>query len=48
MKAAQILQDDAVMTMPFFHPVYTIIGKNVHGYEPHPTQYHQFNKIWKS
>ena len=48
MKAAQILQDDAVMTLPFFRPVYTIAGKNVHGFEAHPTQYHQFNKVWKS
>ena len=48
MKAAQILQDDAVMTLPFFRPVYTIAGKNVHGFAAHPTQYHQFNKVWKS
>jgi peptide/nickel transport system substrate-binding protein len=48
MKAAQILQGDAVMIMPLFRPIYTIVGKNVHGYEGHPTQYHQFNKVWKS
>lgn len=48
MKAAQILQDDAVMILPLFRPVYTIAGKNVHGWETHPTLYHQFNKVWKS
>jgi peptide/nickel transport system substrate-binding protein len=48
MKAAKILQDDAVMILPLFRPIYTIVTKNVQGYEGHPTQYHQFNKVWKS
>jgi peptide/nickel transport system substrate-binding protein len=48
MKAAKILQDDAVMIMPLFRPIYTIVTKNVQGYEGHPTQYHQFNKVWKA
>ena len=48
MKAAEILQTDCVMIMPLFRPIYTMVGKNVHGYEGHPTQYHQFNKVWKS
>lgn len=48
MKAAQILQDDCVMVMPLFRPIYTMVGKGVHDYEGHPTQYHQFNKVWKS
>ena len=48
MKAAKILQDDAVMIMPLFRPIYTIVTKNVQGYEGHPTQYHQFNKVWKT
>ncbi len=47
-KAEKILQDDAVMILPLFRPIYTIVGKNVHGYEGHPTQYHQFAKVWKS
>jgi peptide/nickel transport system substrate-binding protein len=47
-KAEKILQDDAVMILPLFRPIYTIVGKNVNGYEGHPTQYHQFNKVWKS
>ena len=46
--AEKILQDDAVMILPLFRPVYTIVTKNVNGYEGHPTQYHQFNKVWKS
>jgi len=45
--AAKILQDDAVMILPLYRPIYTIVGKSVHGYEGHPTQYHQFNKVWK-
>ncbi|MBV9287573.1 MAG: diguanylate cyclase, partial [Hyphomicrobiales bacterium] len=44
----KILQDDAVMVMPIWRPVYTIVAKNVNGYEGHPTEYHQFNKIWLS
>jgi len=46
--AEKMLQDDAVMVMPLFRPIYTIVGKTVMGYEGHPTQYHQFNKVWKS
>jgi len=42
----KILQDDAVMLQPVWRPVYTIATKKVHNYPPHPTQYHQFNKVW--
>ena len=42
----RILQDDAVMIQPIFRPVYTVVSKRVHGWPPHPTQYHQFNKVW--
>ena len=41
-----ILQDAAVMVQPIWRPVFTIAGTRVHGYPPHPTQYHQFNKVW--
>ena len=34
------------MVQPLFRPVYTIVRENVHGYPAHPTQYHQFNKVW--
>jgi peptide/nickel transport system substrate-binding protein len=44
----KMLQDDAVMILPMFRPVYTIVTANVNGYEGHPTQCHQFNKVWKS
>ena len=44
----KILQDDAVMVQPIFRPVYTIAAKSVHGYPGHPTQCHQFNKVWKA
>jgi hypothetical protein len=26
--------------------VFTIIGHNIQDYKAHPTQYHQFNKVW--
>lgn len=47
-KVEKILQDDAVMIQPLYRPVYTITSKSVHGYPGHPTQYHQFNKVWKA
>jgi peptide/nickel transport system substrate-binding protein len=46
--AEKILQDDAVMIMPIFRPVFTITSKKVNDYEAHPTEYHQFNKVWLS
>ena len=42
----KILQDDSIMVQPIWRPVYTIITSKVHNYPPHPTQYHQFNKVW--
>jgi len=45
-KVEQILQDAAVMIQPVWRPVFTITAKKVVGYPPHPTQYHQFNKVW--
>jgi peptide/nickel transport system substrate-binding protein len=45
-KVESILQDAAVMVQPIWRPVFTIASKKVHGYPPHPTQYHQFNKVW--
>jgi len=47
-KVEKILQDDAVMVQPIFRPVYTIVNASVNGYPGHPTQYHQFNKVWKA
>jgi peptide/nickel transport system substrate-binding protein len=45
---AKMLQDDAVMILPLFRPIYTVVTAKVNGYEGHPTQYHQFNKVWLS
>ena len=44
--AEKLLQDDCVMVMPIFRPVFTITSKKVQGYVAHPTEYHQFNKVW--
>ena len=45
-KAEQILQDDAVIAQPLWRAVFSATNKQVRGYEMHPTQYHQFNKVW--
>jgi peptide/nickel transport system substrate-binding protein len=45
-KVEKILQDDAVMVQPLWRPVYTFTSPKVHGWPPHPTNYHQFNKVW--
>jgi peptide/nickel transport system substrate-binding protein len=44
--AEKILQDAAVVMLPVWRPVYTITSKMVHAFPPHPTLYHQFNKVW--
>ena len=40
------LQDAAVIIQPAWRPEYTKVAPHVRGYQPHPTQYHQFNKVW--
>jgi peptide/nickel transport system substrate-binding protein len=45
-KVEKMLQDAAVMVQPVWRPVFTMVGSHVQDYPPHPTQYHQFNKIW--
>jgi peptide/nickel transport system substrate-binding protein len=45
-KVEKILQDAAVMIQPVWRPVFTIISPRVKGYVAHPTQYHQFAKVW--
>lgn len=42
----RLLQDQAVMIQPVYRPVYTIVKDRVTGYPAHPTQYHQFNRVW--
>ncbi|UCE32961.1 MAG: hypothetical protein JSW68_10120 [Burkholderiales bacterium] len=45
-KVEAILQDAAVMVQPFFRPIYTVVSERVGGMQLHPTNYHQFNKVW--
>ncbi len=47
-EAAKILQDANVMNLSIWRPVYTITTERVNDYPDHPTQYHQFNKVWLS
>ena len=47
-KVEKIMQDDAIMIMPIWRPLFTIAAERVQNYEGHPTQYHQFNKVWLS
>ncbi len=42
----KILQDDAIMVQALWRPVYFIKSKKVHNMTGHPTQYHQYNKVW--
>lgn len=42
----RILQEDSVMIQPFWQNQYTAAANHVKGYDPHPTQYHQFHTIW--
>tara|TARA_R110000868_G_scaffold29054_19_gene108141 strand:- start:5684 stop:7345 length:1662 start_codon:yes stop_codon:yes gene_type:complete len=46
-KVEKIMQDAAINCIPFFRPLYSIVNDNVNGLELHPTNYHQFNKVWK-
>ena len=41
-----IMQNDVPAIIPIFRPLYTAASKKVHNYPPHPTNYHQFNKVW--
>jgi peptide/nickel transport system substrate-binding protein len=45
-KVQKILQDDAVFVQVIWRPIFAMSKKNVHGFAGHPTQYHQFNKVW--
>ena len=45
-KVEKIMQDDAIMVQPLWRPVYTITNAKLHGFNGHPTQYHQLNKVW--
>jgi len=42
----KILQQDAIMVQPLWQNKLFVGRNTVHGLNPHPTQYHQFNKVW--
>ena len=44
----KLLQDAAVMVQPLWRPLFTIVNERVQDLQGHPTQYHQFNKVWLS
>ena len=44
----RLLQEAAVIIQPFWRPVFTMAKDYVQGYPAHPTQYHQFNRVWLS
>ncbi len=45
-KVEKIMQDAAIMVLPLFRPIFTIVKDNVRDYPAHPTQYHQYNQVW--
>ena len=45
-KVEQILQDAAVMVQPLWQPKFFIASEKVQGLKAHPTQYHQFHRVW--
>lgn len=47
-KVQKIMQDAAICCIPFYRPLYSIVSPSVMGLELHPTNYHQFNKVWKA
>jgi peptide/nickel transport system substrate-binding protein len=47
-KVESILQHDAVIAQPLWRSVFAAASNKVHGYHVHPTQYHQFDKVWLS
>ncbi len=43
----KMLQADAVIAQPFWHPVFAAGNKRVQGYKIHPSLYHhQLNEVW--
>ena len=41
-----ILQNDAVIIQPLWQPKFFVANKKVHNMTAHPTQYHQFQRVW--
>ena len=42
----RIIQNDAVILQPLWTPKFFAASEKVKGLEAHPTQYHQFHKVW--
>ncbi|MCB2053570.1 MAG: ABC transporter substrate-binding protein [Geminicoccaceae bacterium] len=45
-KVERILQDAAVMVQPIWQPIFFIASAKVKGMTAHPTQAHQYHKVW--
>ncbi len=45
-KVEKRLQDDAIMVQPFFRSVMLAASDKVKDIKMHPTNYHQWNKVW--
>ncbi|MEX1034818.1 MAG: ABC transporter substrate-binding protein [Sneathiella sp.] len=42
----KILQDDAIIVQPIWQPKFFLASSKIKNLEAHPTQYHQFYKVW--
>jgi len=45
-RVERIMQEDVPTLIPVWRPLFTAASNKVHNYPPHPTNYHQFNKVW--
>jgi peptide/nickel transport system substrate-binding protein len=45
-KVEKTIQDDAIMVQPFFRSVMNATRSTFKGMQMHPTNYHQWNKVW--
>ena len=45
-KVEKILQDAAVMVQPLWQTKFFVASEKVKGMKAHPTQYHQFHRVW--
>ncbi len=45
-KVEEIMQDDAIIVQPVWQPKMFLANSKVQGLAAHPTQYHQFYKVW--
>lgn len=45
-KVEKRLQDDAIMIQPYFRSVMTAASEKIQNLDVHPTNYHQWHKVW--